>query len=52
VWEGDTAASYLPWNTLSTFGVPLANGVYLYRAAARIRDEWVTMPVGKLAILK
>ena len=52
VWEGDTAASYLPWNTLSTFGVPLPNGVYLYRAAARIRDEWVTMPVGKLAILQ
>jgi len=52
VWQGEVQGPSLDWHTEGLDGLPLANGVYLYKAFVKVDDEWVPTGVGKLVILR
>lgn len=52
VWQGKCGASFLPWNLQDASGESLANGVYIYQSQVKVGDRWMSVPTGKLAILR
>ena len=52
VWQGEAQATELTWHTENLEGLPLANGVYLYRAYVKVNDEWISTGVQKVAIYR
>ena len=52
VWHGETEGSVLNWHTEDLEGLPLANGVYLYKAYVKVGDEWIPSGVEKVAVLR
>jgi hypothetical protein len=51
VWEGEALGNELLWHTQDLSGLPLANGVYLYRVVV---EAWGRQEVvqGKVVILR
>jgi len=52
VWRGEVKGPFLEWHTRGLDGLPLANGVYLYKAYVKVDGEWIPTGVGKVAILR
>lgn len=52
VWEGEIQGSELAWHTEGFDGLPLANGVYLYKAYVKVNGEWIPTGVGKVVVLR
>ena len=52
VWEGEAQAAELTWHTENLEGLPLANGVYLYKAYVKVGGEWMPTGVQKVAICR
>lgn len=52
VWKGESAGADIVWHTDDLAGLPLANGVYLYRAFVRLDGNWVSLAPQKVTILR
>ena len=52
VWRGEDEGSILTWHTKGLDGMPLANGVYLYKAYVKVENEWVPVGVQKVAVYR
>jgi hypothetical protein len=52
VWEGEGLGNELPWHTEGLDGLPLANGVYIYRVYVEVNRDWIASGVQKLVILR
>jgi len=52
VWQGEVEGPTLAWHTEGLDGLPLANGVYLYKAYVKINGEWIPAGVQKVAIFR
>ena len=52
VWQGEGLGNELSWGTQHLRGLPLANGVYLWRVWVRVGEEWVASAIQKLVILR
>jgi len=52
MWHGECSAGFLPWHPQDASGESLANGVYIYQAQVKIGDRWMSVPIGKVAILR
>ena len=51
VWEGETQGAELAWHTQNLEGLPLANGVYLYKAYVKVAGQWACVGLDKIFIL-
>ena len=52
VWQAETPGGELVWHTEDLGGLPLANGVYLYKAYVKIGGQWIATQVQKVVILR
>ena len=52
VWRGEDEGSMLTWHIKGLDGMPLANGVYLYKAYVKVENEWVPVGVQKVAVYR
>ncbi len=52
VYEDESAAASLLWDTMGPTGAPVASGVYLYTVHAKLNGEWVSIGVDRLLILR
>jgi len=52
VWRGEGLGNELSWGTQDLTGLPLANGVYLWRVWVKVGEEWVASAIQKLVILR
>jgi len=52
VWQGEALGNELTWHTEDLTGLPLANGVYLYRVYVKVGEGWLASPVQKVVILR
>ena len=52
VWQGEVEGPMLAWHTENLEGLPLANGVYLYKAYVKVENEWVPVGVQKVAVYR
>jgi len=52
VWRGEDEGSVLTWHIKGLDGMPLANGVYLYKAYVKVENEWVLVGVQKVAVYR
>jgi hypothetical protein len=52
VFEQEIAGNELEWHTENSYGENLANGVYFYRAFAKIGGVWIATKFEKLVILR
>jgi hypothetical protein len=52
VFEQEIAGNELVWHTENNYGENLANGVYFYRAFAKIGGVWIATKFEKLVILR
>jgi len=52
VWQDATHLSELTWHGEDRDGIRLASGVYLYRAAVRVGNEWLQPCIGKIFIVR
>jgi len=50
IWQAEGAGSQLSWNLTDEQGVPVANGVYLYKVEARSAGQWLTAGYDTLLI--
>jgi hypothetical protein len=52
VWKGEGSGNELTWHTEDLTGLPLANGVYLYKVLVKVGETWIASDVRKLVILR
>jgi hypothetical protein len=52
VWKGEGSGNELTWHTEDLTGLPLANGVYLYKVFVKVDGTWIASDVRKLVILR
>jgi len=52
VWQGEAPGNELVWHTEGLGGLPLANGVYLYRVYVKAGGDRITSDVLKIVILR
>ncbi len=52
VYTNEVEGSELVWHTQDLTGLPLANGVYLYKVYVQVGETWVVSSVEKLVILR
>jgi hypothetical protein len=52
VYEEEVPGNELTWHTVNQYGEYLANGVYFYRALAKIGGKWIPTKFQKLVILR
>ena len=52
VWRGEALGNELTWHTDDLTGLPLANGVYLYKVYVKVGEAWIVSDVRKLVILR
>lgn len=52
VWRGEAEGNEVVWHTEDLTGLPLANGVYLYKVYVKVGGEWVVTNIQKLVILR
>ncbi|HDI11323.1 MAG TPA: T9SS type A sorting domain-containing protein, partial [Candidatus Acetothermia bacterium] len=52
VWQGEAPGSELVWHTEDLTGLPLANGVYLYKVYVKVDGDWIASDVLKIVILR
>ena len=52
VWQGEAPGSELVWHTEDLTGLPLANGVYLYKVLVKAGGDWIASDVLKVVILR
>jgi len=52
VWQGEGSGNELTWHTEDLTGLPLANGVYLYKVLVKVGETWIASDVQKLVILR
>ena len=52
VYEEEVPGNELIWHTVNEYGEYLANGVYFYRALAKIDGKWIPTKFQKLVILR
>jgi hypothetical protein len=52
VFEQETVGSDLVWHTDNDYGEYVANGIYFYRAYAKIGGEWIQTKFEKIVILR
>jgi hypothetical protein len=52
VWKGEGSGNELTWHTEDLTGLPLANGVYLYKVFVKVGETWIASDVRKLVILR
>ena len=52
VWQGEALGNELTWHTEDLTGLPLANGVYLYKVYVKVGEAWIVSDVRKLVILR
>ena len=52
VWKGEALGNELTWHTEDLTGLPLANGVYLYKVYVKVGEAWIVSDVKKLVILR
>jgi len=52
VWQGEALGNELTWHTEDLTGLPLANGVYLYRIYVKVGEGWLFSGVQKVVILR
>jgi parallel beta-helix repeat protein len=52
VYRGEAPGNELVWHTEDLDGLPLANGVYLYKAYAKVGEDWIVSDVLKIVILR
>ena len=52
VWKGEGLGNELVWHTEDLTGLPLANGVYLYKLYVKVGEAWIVSDVKKLVILR
>ncbi|HEU68769.1 MAG TPA: T9SS type A sorting domain-containing protein [Candidatus Acetothermia bacterium] len=52
VYKDEAAGSELVWHTQDLTGLPLANGVYLYKVYVKVGGSWIASEVQKLVILR
>ena len=52
VWQGEALGAELTWHTEDLTGLPLANGVYLYKVYVKVGEGWLFSDVQKVVILR
>lgn len=52
VYTNEVPGSELVWHTQDLTGLPLANGVYLYKVYVKVGETWVVSGVQKLTVLR
>ena len=52
VWESEVQAAELTWHTENLEDLPLANGVYLYKAYVKVNGGWIPAGVQKVAVYR
>ena len=52
VWKGEGLGNELTWHTEDLTGLPLANGVYLYKVYVKVGEAWIVSDTRKLVILR
>jgi hypothetical protein len=52
VWKGEALGNELTWHTEDLTGLPLANGVYLYRIYVKVGEGWLFSGMQKVVILR
>jgi len=52
VFEEEAPGTELIWHTDDQFGEYLANGIYIYRAFAKVAGEWIASALHKLVVLR
>lgn len=52
VWKAEAPGNEILWHTEDLTGLPLANGVYLYKISVKVGDTWIVSGVNKLVILR
>jgi len=52
VWKGEALGNELTWHTEDLTGLPLANGVYLYKVYVKVGEAWIVSDVRKIVILR
>jgi len=52
VWKAEAPGAELTWHTEDLTGLPLANGVYLYKVYVKVGEGWLASPVQKVVILR
>jgi len=52
VWKGEALGNELTWHTEDLTGLPLANGVYLYKVYVEVGEAWIVSDVRKIVILR
>jgi hypothetical protein len=52
VWQGEALGHELTWHTEDLTGLPLANGLYLYRIYVKVGEGWLFSGVQKVVILR
>ena len=52
VWLDEEPGNEITWHAVDQEGLPLANGIYIYRALVQVDGTWVLVGWEKLAILR
>ena len=52
VWQNEASGNEIVWHTQDLTGLPLANGVYLYKVFVLYGGEWIASAIQKLVILR
>jgi len=52
VYEDESAGATLSWDTVGPTGAPVASGVYLYTAEAKLDGQWLSAGADRLLILR
>ncbi len=52
VYEDESVGATLSWDTMGSTGAPVASGVYLYTAEAKLDGQWVRAAAARLVILR
>jgi hypothetical protein len=52
VWLDEEPGTEITWHAVDQEGLPLANGIYIYRALVQVDGTWVLVGWEKLAILR
>ena len=52
VWRGESRAPTLPWHAEDQDGLPLANGIYLFKASVLVGGNWLRTDLQSFLILR
>jgi len=52
VWQAEAEGNEVVWHTEDLTGLPLANGVYLYKVYIKVGGTWIVSDIQKVVILR